>query len=97
MEVIEKKASGTSGVIMIEFVWNKRLAETNNDTINALVLLIYFLTKIYSKHGNSVINKTEPKRTVKLDSENWVKIQIIKATTGPWSIYPHDKCLAYIA
>tara|TARA_B100001093_G_scaffold91672_1_gene83793 strand:+ start:40 stop:189 length:150 start_codon:yes stop_codon:yes gene_type:complete len=45
----------------------------------------------------SVIRKIEPSLTVKLDSFNKVKNQIINATTGPWSIYPHDKFLAYIA
>ena len=66
--------------------------------INPLKFLIG-LAKTANEAGVKIFQKSKVTKIEKVNGKYKIisKNQIINAITGPWSIYPQDKCLAYIA
>ena len=93
----EKNAKGVSGVITTPLVWKRTLVVIVKDNMIPVILLKYFSPNLYNMSPRVVNNNTLPKRMPNPFSPNIaVKIFMMYATTGPWSIYPPARCLEYM-
>ena len=86
MAKIRNNDKGTSGVIIVEFIWNSRLAEINKERN----IPVFWLKKNFPKKYIDIlkihVDSTAPKRKLNPESLKIENIFIKKATMGPWSI-----------